>query len=137
MSKLSERCRKEALLNKCKDLAQSDAEKACKGRQGAAYGRCMDANFDTFLVKHCRDVVCPGDPLAVLEEIAKNQNVQSPYTGNEGGFTSMDQAFSTSSEGGGPVVEEGEEGTSPDKLKTYLFAGIGVIVLLSIFRMHK
>jgi len=135
MSRLSERCRREALNNAaCRALAYAAADKLCKGQTGGARGRCMDATFETMLVTHCRDVVCPGDPMAVIADAAGPNRISNPYTGSEGGFTGKDPAFNTATPEGGGAAEEGGTGVSPDKIKMYLFVGIGVILLFSMVR---
>jgi len=134
---LSAKCHKAAIQNPCKTKAFAHAADKCKGNTGMAYGRCMDSIYESALVTYCADVVCPGDPFAIKVSAAStgSKTTQEGAEGG-GGFTGRQSEYAVSQEFKSEGGEEGG-GLDPTKLRLYLGAGIGVIVVLAILRRRK
>lgn len=135
MATLSAKCLKEALKNpkNCMTKAQTAASEKCKNETGRGKGACLDANLADQLAKKCADIVCPGDPFAVIEAVPSTRTPASTIRADEGG------GFDSGGPGGdvlydGPDPDAPEQGADPSKVKFYLLAGIGILVVLAMVK---
>lgn len=130
--KLSDKCRTEALKDPqgCRTAAHAAAAKACKGVTGRGGAACIEGYFEQNLAKLCGPIVCPGDPFMLKESAQSTAAKASTVRANEGGFFDAgDQDLILQQEREALKIEQG---MASSKMKFFLLAGVGVLVILAM-----
>jgi hypothetical protein len=94
----------------------------------------MTAAMEAALIKECRDVVCPNDPLAVVSTIKTVTSAGGQYASGGGYFDSAVQEMSQTQQFQSETEPE-TGGVSTANVKLYL--GIAAAVLLGVYLLKK